>query len=279
MMNTNRFDQNYILSELGDLPARLYGCLAACRREGLRDQFHGCSSPFSPTGAGVGRLRAHRTSQMARNAGIPGLSDRLLEAGNMIARDDLERSGILSQFDPHLHGHHHALKLREGMLNALQQHNIGQLVEDTNYSLALRTGPFFLRMLKARIGCVPGPGHSHARLCFINQQAPCQLALPFADNPKLLLHPIFAARQHAVNLFLTWEVSPTLDITSVQLSCTKRGLLRNPHVELYWSIPVAHPATQIQPAAAGFQNLIELDEADELKEIQPIFRLDDEELT
>jgi len=27
MMNTNRFDQNYILSELGDLPARLYGCL------------------------------------------------------------------------------------------------------------------------------------------------------------------------------------------------------------------------------------------------------------
>lgn len=108
----------------------------------------------------------------------------------------------------------------------------------SNNGVSLRYGNYRLRLLKARKGGMPNPGHSQARLSEYRQT---QFSESFGQwgDPRLY---------GPVTLLALWNFDPKKRLVSLSLALPQAGLLGPLSYTDAWIVDVPHPSATIEVA-------------------------------
>jgi hypothetical protein len=103
-----------------------------------------------------------------------------------------------------------------------------------NIGLCIRAGKYCIRIWKSGGDFIPPPGRSRSKHGFLHQQ----LEFVFPDQPGI-------PRMTELNLVVLWNVDPSYHLTGMHLACPKAAPTNYSTVEVYWAIPIDHPALSI----------------------------------
>lgn len=165
-----------------------------------------------------------------------------LESGTLHAREYFEQQGD-QPVEPYLYAH--LVRYRAKQHLETHGHAVQFTTDDIAYSgLQVCFDRYRVRILKADQGDVPAPGISNRR-----QQFWAQLHLNIDQ-----LSMFEDGTPPPVNLLVIWDVDGRHNLAPLTLACPKGGGTHRRSVEVYWHIPIPHPAERVEPQVSSFDD-------------------------
>lgn len=175
---------------------------------------------------------------LAEMAELRPLLYEAFEVGTQVAREHFATTE--ASFDPWMFAHLTRFHAKQHLIRLgypVSDTGDGHSLEEIPYSglwlrFQARERLYQIRIFKSHYGDTPSPGNSAIKQRYY-QQLPVGVELTEEQQKAV------------VNLLVLWDVNGLHTLTGLSLVCPRNGNAAQSSVELFWSVPIPHPALSV----------------------------------